>query len=128
MARIAAPVSERPEWKPPKLDLEAVPARHKANLAAARQTRAVLLHAARAVATLQAGHAKALITRARDALATRASGKPETVPGEVKAAAETTFATARRSIDLGVAAQRRVAELAAARTRASLERLQALAA
>jgi hypothetical protein len=50
------------------------------------------------------------------------------VPGEVKAAAETTFATARRSIDLGVAAQRRVAELAAARTRASLERLQALAA
>src|SRR5688500_17037662 len=66
MARIAAPVSERPEWKPPRLDLEAVPARHKANLAAARQTRAVLLHAARAVATLQAGRAKALITRARD--------------------------------------------------------------
>jgi hypothetical protein len=128
MAKVAAPASTRPEPKLPGHDLEAVLGLHKANLAAAHEAQAVLLDAAQAIAKLQAGHAQALITRARDGLASRAPRQPEAVLGEVKAAAETTFATARQSLDLGVAAQRRVAELATARARANLERLTTRAA
>jgi hypothetical protein len=69
MAQIAAPVSKRPERKLPHLDLEAVLAWHKANLAAAQDAQAALLDAAEATARLQAGHAQELITRARATIA-----------------------------------------------------------
>jgi hypothetical protein len=128
MTKVAAPALKRSELKLPKLDLETVFGLHQANLAAAHEAQAVLLDAAQAIAGLQAGHARELITRARGALATRDPRKPEAVLGEVKAAAETTFATARQSLGLGVAAQRRVAELAAARASATIDRLQAVAA
>jgi hypothetical protein len=48
MAKVAAPTSKRPELKLPKLDLEAMIALHKANLAAAHEAQAVLLNAAQA--------------------------------------------------------------------------------
>jgi hypothetical protein len=128
MAKAATPASRRLERKPPKLDLEAVLARYKANPAATRQTRAVLLDVAQAGTTLQAGHAREVITRARDVPVTRKARKPEAVPGEVSAAAETTFATAGQSMGPGVAVQRHAAEPVAARTGAPIERLQALAA
>jgi hypothetical protein len=128
MAKVAAPASTRPEPKLPKRDREAVLGLHQANLAAAHETQAVLLDAARAIARLQAGHAQALIARARDALAIQAPRQPEAVLGEIKAATGTTFAMARQSLELGVAARRRVAELAAARTCATIERFKTLAA
>jgi hypothetical protein len=128
MAQVATSTVKRPELKLPKLDLKAVFARHQANLAAAQEAQAVLLDAAQAIAKLQADHAQTLITRARDGLATQAPRQPEAVLGEVEATVEKTFATARQSLELGLAAQRRVAELVAARARANLEQFQALAA
>ena len=128
MAKVAAPASTRPEPTLPKRDREAVFGLHQANLAASHEAQAVLLDAAQAIARLQAGHAQTLIARARDGLATQAPRQPEAVPDEIKATTVTTLATARQSLELGVAAQRRVAELAAARARATIERLQALAA
>jgi hypothetical protein len=123
MACVAAPLFRRPELGLPGLDPKAVFARHQAKLAAVQEVQAVLLDAAQAIAKLQAGHAQALITRARGALATQAPRKPEAVLAESKAAAETIFTTAQQSLEVGLAAQRRVAELAAARTCANLERL-----
>jgi hypothetical protein len=128
MAQVAAPASKRPKRKLPHLDVEAVFGLQKANLAVAQEAQAVLLDAAQAVAKLQAGHAQTLITRAHDGLATQAPRKPEAVLDEVKAVAETTFATVQQSLELGLAAQRRVAELATARARATLERLTSRAA
>ena len=89
MACVAAPLLKRPEPGLPRLDPKPVFTWHQANLAAVQEAQAVLLGAAQAVAKLQAGHAQALITRARGALATQAPRKPEAVLTEVKAAAET---------------------------------------
>ena len=122
MACVAAPLFQRPEPGLPRLDLKPVLAQHQANLIVVQEAQAVLLGAAQAIARLQAGHAQTLITRARGALATREPGKPEAVLAEVKAAAETALATVQQSLDLGLAAQRRVVELVAARARADLER------
>jgi hypothetical protein len=128
MACVAAPTFKRPESGLPRLDLKAVFALPRANLAAVQEAQAVLLDAAQAIARLQAGHAQALITRARGVLANQEPGRPEAVLAEVKAAAETTFATAQQSLELGLAAQRRVTELASARARAHLERFTTRAA
>jgi hypothetical protein len=128
MACVAAPLVKRPEAGLPRLDLKAVLALPQANLTAVQEAQAVLLGAAQAIAKLQADHAQALITRARGALATREPRKPEAMLAEGKAAAEMTFAAAQQSLELGLAAQRRVAALVAARTRAALERLTTRAA
>jgi hypothetical protein len=128
MAQIAAPELKVPAFTLPKLDLEAVFALHKANLAAVQEAQAVLLDAAQAIVRVQAGYAQELAASARDALASKQPKKPEAVLAEVKAAAEKALATAKQGVALGVAAQRRVVELAAARTSANVEGLQALAA
>jgi hypothetical protein len=65
MACVAAPLFPRPEPGQPRLDLKPVLARHRANLATIQEAQAVLLDAAQALARPQAGHAQALITRAR---------------------------------------------------------------
>jgi hypothetical protein len=128
MACVAAPLFKRPEPGLPRLDLKVLFALPQANLTAVQEAQAVLLGAAQVIARLQVDHAQALITRACGALAAQEPRQPEAVRTEVKAVAETTFATARQSLELGLAAQRRVAELAAARIRANLERLTTRAA
>ena len=117
-----------PEPKLPKLDLDALLAAQRANLAAVQEAQSVLVDAAQAIAKAQHGYLEASVAAARAALSRKQPAKPEAVLAEVKAAAERTTATAQQVVDLAAAAQRRVVELAAQRTRANADEFKALAA
>jgi hypothetical protein len=128
MPKPAAPALNLPAFKLPRLDLDALFALHQANLAAVQEAQAVLLDAAQAVARLQAGYAEELLDAARGAWASPEPKQPGAVLAEVKAAAEKAAIVVRQSLDLGVAAQRKLAELTTARASANLEGLKTLAA
>lgn len=117
-----------PELKLPKLDLEAVFALQKANLAAAQEAQSVLLDAAQAIARAQHGYVSELVARAEAALKAREPKKPEALLADAQASAQKAVAVAKEGIELGVAAQRRVADLLAKRAQANLDELKALAA
>jgi len=123
-----APSVQLPEPKLPKLDLDALLAAQRANLAAVQEAQSVLVDAAQAIAKAQHGYLEASVAAARAALSRKQPIKPEAVRAEVKAAAERTTATAQQVVDLAAAAQRRVVELAAQRTRANADEFKALAA
>lgn len=117
-----------PELKLPKLDLETVFALQKANLAAVQEAQSVLLDAAQAIVKLQHGYASELVAQAEAALKAKEPRKPEAVIADAKAAAEKAVAAAKQGVELGVAVQRRVAELVAQRVQANLAELKTLAA
>jgi hypothetical protein len=117
-----------PELKLPRLDLDAAFALHKANLAAAQEAQAVVLEATQAIVTAQHGYAQELLAGAKAAFAAKQPQPPQAVLAEAQAAAEKAVAVGKRNVDLGVAAQRRVADLVAKRVQASLAELKALAA
>jgi hypothetical protein len=113
MAQIASTPSsttgfELPEPKLPKLDLGALFAARKADLAAAHEAQAVLVDAIRAVAKVQ-------------------QGRVEQAVADAKAAFEKNVAATKEVADLTVAAQRRVVELFTQRARANSEELKAAA-
>ena len=128
MPKPAAPALNLPAFKLPRLDLDVLFALHRANLAAAQEAQAVLLDAAQAAAKLQTGYAEELLDAARGAWASAERRQPEAVLAEVKAAAEKAAIVVRQSVGLGVAAQRRLAELTTARASANLEGLKTFAA
>ena len=129
MPKPAARALNLPAFKLPRLDLDVLFALHRANLAAAAQeAQAVLLDAAQAAAKLQTGYAEELLDAARGAWASAERRQPEAVLAEVKAAAEKAAIVVRQSVGLGVAAQRRLAELTTARASANLEGLKTFAA
>ena len=128
MPKPAAPALNLPAFKLPKLDLDALFTLHKANLAAVQEAQAVLLDAAQAVTRLQAGYAEELLDAARGAWASPEAKQPGAVLAEVQAAAEKAAIVVRQSLDLGVAAQRKLAELTTARASANLMGLKTLAA
>jgi hypothetical protein len=133
VAKIAAPPFPAPsitfpEPKLPKLDLDALLAAQRADLAAAQEAQAALVDAAQAIAKVQHGHLEASLAAVRAALGRKQPAQPEVVLSEVKAAAERTAATAQRVVELAAGAQRRVVELASQRTRANADALTALAA
>jgi hypothetical protein len=123
-----APSITFPEPKLPKLDLDALLAAQRANLAAAREAQAVLVDTAQAIAKVQHGYLEASVAAVRAALSRKKPAQPEIVLAEVEAAAERTTATAQQVLDLATAAQRRVVELATQRTRANADAFKALAA
>jgi hypothetical protein len=114
-----------PELKLPKLDLEAVFALQKANLAAAQEAQSVLLDAAQAVLKVQHGYARELVAQAEAALKAKEPKKPEAVLADAKAAAEKAVAVTKQGVELGIAAQRRVADLVAKRVQANIDELKA---
>jgi hypothetical protein len=128
MPKPAAPALNLPAFKLSRLDLDVLFALHRANLAAAQEAQAVLLEAAQAVARLQAGYAEELLDAARGAWASPEAKQPGAVLAEVQAAAEKAAIVVRQSLDLGVAAQRKLAELTTARASANLAGLKTLAA
>ncbi|MEK0085339.1 phasin family protein [Benzoatithermus flavus] len=117
-----------PELKLPTFDLEAVFALQKANLAAVQEAQNVLLDAAQAIVKLQHGYASELVAEVEAALKAKEPKKPETVVADAKAVAEKAVAAAKQGVELGVAAQRRVAELVTQRVQANLAELKRLAA
>ena len=117
-----------PELKLPKLDLDALFAVQKANLAAAHQAQTVLVDAFQAIAKTQRGYAEQLAAQVKSALTTKALPKADVLAADAKAALEQAVAVTKDVVGLGVAAQRRVAELLTQRTQATVTELKALAA
>ena len=115
------------EPKLPKLDLDAVFAVQRANLAAAHEAQTVLVDAIQAIAKVQQGRVEQAVADAKAALARKQLSKPQAVLSEVKAAVEKNVAASKQVVDLAVAAQRQVGELVTRRTQASVEELKVAA-
>ena len=128
MAQAAPSPRNLPDLKLPKIDLDAVFGLQKANLATAQEAQNVLLDAAQAIVRAQYGWAEEAAAEVRAALNAKAPKQPEAVLAEVKAAAEKAVAVAKESVDLGVMAQRRVADLLSRRAAANVEQIKVLAA
>ena len=103
-----------PGLKLPKVDLDALFATQKANLAAVHEAQSVLLGAAEAIAMVQYGYASESVAEAKAAFASKQLPKAETV----KAAGEKFVAVAKEVVDLTIAAQKRALELLTQRTQA----------
>ena len=128
MAKTTLPELKMPEFKFPKVDLDALFGLQKANLAVAYEAQTVLVDALQAIVRLQHGYAQELVATLKTAATTKAPAKPETVMADVKAAAEKAVAVAKEGVDLGVAAQQRVVGLMTDRVKANVDELKALAA
>ena len=123
-----APTAQLPELKLPKVDLDALFATQKANLAALHEAQATLVEAAHAIARVQYGWTEEVVAGAGAALRAKEPRKPEAVVADFVAAAEKAAVVAKEAVDLAVAAQRRVAEQIARRVAANIDEIKALAA
>lgn len=132
MAKIASasslPQFKLPELKLPKPDLDALFGLQKANLATLHEVQSVLVDAAQAIARVQYGWVEETVAGAQAALSRKEPRTPESFANESKAAAEKAFAVAKQSLELAVAAQRRVVELVTQRGQGNADELKALAA
>jgi hypothetical protein len=117
-----------PEFKLPKVDIDALFASYKANLAVVHEAQNVLVDAALAIAKVQYGFARETVASIEATLQAKEPRKPEAVVADIVAAGEKAAAVARQSADLAVAAQRRVSEQFAGRLAANLDEFKALAA
>ena len=126
-----APSFKFPEPKLPKLDLDALFATQKANLAAVQEAQSVLIDAAQAIAKVQHDYLGQSMAAVRAALSRKELAKPDAVLAEIKVAVERISATTKQVMDfavVAVAAQHRAVELVTRRTRANVSELRALAA
>ena len=133
MAKIASASSPLPEFKLPglklpKLDLDALFGLQKANLATLHEVQSVLVDAAQAIARVQYGWVEETVAGAQAALRRKEPRSPESFANESKAAAEKALSVAKQSLELAVAAQRRVVELVTQRGQGNANELKALAA
>lgn len=126
-----APSFKFPEPKLPKLDLDALFATQKANLAAVQEAQSVLIDAAQAIAKVQHDYLGQSMAAVHAALSRKELAKPDAVLAEIKVAVERISATTKQVMDfavVAVAAQHRAVELVTRRTRANVSELKALAA
>jgi hypothetical protein len=128
MTKTASPTAALTDLKFPKLDLEALFAAQKANLAVAQEAQNVLIDAAQAIAKAQYDWTMDMVANSENALRGKQPAKPEAFVADMQSTAEKTIAVAKQSVDLATAAQRRVAELVAQRAAANLDELKSLAA
>lgn len=124
MAKTATVTAPTTEIKFPKFDLDALFSAQKANLAAAHEAQTVLLDAAEAIAKVQHGYLEGAVADAKAAVDSKEPPKAESV----KATGDKFVAVAKEVFDLGLAAQKRVAQLVTDRTKATVAELQPLAA
>jgi hypothetical protein len=116
------------ELKFPKLDIDALFAAQKANLAVVQEAQNVLIEAAQAIVRAQYDWTMDLVANGENALRGKQPAKPEALVADIQSTAEKTMAVARQSVDLATAAQQRVAELVARRAAANLDELKSFAA
>jgi hypothetical protein len=128
MTKPATPSMTLAEIKFPKLDIEAVFAAQKANLAVVQEAQNVLIDAAQAIVKAQFDWTMDMVASGENALRGKQPAKPEAFVADMQSTAEKTMAVAKQSVDLATAAQQRVAELVAQRTAANLDELKSLAA
>ena len=117
-----------PEPKFPRIDVEAVFGLQKANLAALHEVQSVLLDAAQAIARIQHAWFQDNAAKLRPLFDTKAPKQPQAVLTDVRDSAQKAVAAGKEGVDLGVAAQQRVAQLVAKRVQANLDELKSLAA
>ena len=120
--------SKTPEPKFPRIDVEAVFGLQKANLAALHEVQSVLLDAAQAIARIQHAWFQDNAAKLRPLFDTKAPKQPQAVLTDVRDSAQKAVAAGKEGVDLGVAAQQRVAQLVAKRVQANLDELKSLAA
>jgi hypothetical protein len=111
-----------------KLDLDAIFALQKSNLAAWREAQDVLLAAAEAISRAQFGYFEETAAEVRSLFSGKAPREPGIVVAQLKTAVDKTVGLTERVIDLGTTAQRRVAELFSSRVAANFDGFKALAA
>jgi hypothetical protein len=128
MTEPATPTAPLTDLKLPKLDIDALFAAQKANLAVAQEAQNVLMEAAQAIAKAQYNWTMDLVASGENALRGKQPAKPEALVADMQSTAEKTMAVARQSVDLATAAQQRVAELVARRAAANLDELKSFAA
>lgn len=128
MTKPATPSMALAEMKFPKLDIDAVFAAQKANLAVVQEAQNVLIDAAQAIVRAQFDWTMDMVANGENALRGKQQAKPEAFVADMQSTAEKTMAVAKQSVDLATAAQRRVAELVAQRAAANLDELKSLAA
>ena len=117
-----------PEFKLPKINLEALFSLQKPNLAAVQEVQNILVDTAQAIARIQYGLVQDAIATAQGALSVKEAKQPEAVLANVQTVAEKAVAAAQQGVDLSVSAQRRVIELFSQRAQANIDELKALAA
>ena len=117
-----------PTFKLPKVDLEAVFALQKANLATVHEAQTVLVDAAQAMFKAQYGLAEETLKTAEDTAGNKDAQKPEQIFNGARVNADKALAVAKENLDRGVAAQSKVADLIAKRVAANFDELKALAA
>jgi 3-deoxy-D-arabino-heptulosonate 7-phosphate (DAHP) synthase len=127
MTKPATPTTPFTPFKFPKLDIDALFAAQKANLAVFQEAQNVLIDAAQAIAKTQYDWTMDMVANGENALRGK-QAKPETFVADMQSTAERTVAVAKQSVDLAAAAQQRVAELVAQRAAANLDELKSLAA
>lgn len=119
---------QAPQFKLPKIDLDTLFAVQKANLAVIHEAQNVLVDAAQAIVRKQHGYVAELVEKAKAASTNKAPKKPEQVLAEVQAATEKALSVGKENVDLGLGAQRRVADLVTHRVQANVNEFKALAA
>ena len=106
-----------PSIKFPRVDLDALFALQRANIAAVREAQDVVTEAAEALVRAQYGWVEQTFARANG----KVSVTPQAVVAGLKNAVERAFAVARQGAEIGTGAQKRVADLFAARAAANVE-------
>jgi hypothetical protein len=128
MTKSANPTLPLAEFTFPKLDIDALFAAHKANLAVVREAQNVLIDAAQAIVKAQYDWTLDMVASGENALRGKQPAKPEALVADIQSTAEKTMAVAKQSVDLATAAQQRVAEVVAKRAAANFDELKSLAA
>jgi hypothetical protein len=95
----------------PKLDLEALVALQKANIATIVAAQKIMLDLARAMARKQVELVEEMMARSQALLGTDGTKQPSSLAGEVRAAAEKAVAAVNETVELGVKVQSEIADL-----------------
>ena len=128
MAQAQFPSFQFPELKRPKVDLDALFALQRANLAVLHEVQSVLVEATQAIVKAQADYVEELTARTKAVLAAKEPKKAEAVLADVQAAAEKAVSVGKGNVDRSLVAQRRVADLVTKRVQANIDEFKALAA
>ena len=126
MAKAASASS--PEVKLSKFDLDALFSRQKANFATLHEVQNVLVETAQAIARVQYSWFEKSLASTRAVLSRKEPRTLEVALATTRIVSEKSFAVTRQSMELAVAAQRRVSELLAQSGQSNASGLKVLAA